>query len=191
MNPFTSVETAIFNAFNFSGRASRSEFWWFQLFMMLVYAIFLYLDIKPILDDPESFVLTPGSFTSPWLMLVFFFPSLSVAVRRLHDTNRSGFWVLIVFLPVIGSLIYLLFMILPSNPDNNEFGRGPGARDRWGADHMRSDSGKGPGRAMAGYAMLEMADQAVTPNVVEARKQQISDYYRARVLGQGSEPQEV
>ena len=79
---------------DFSGRASRSEYWWFVLFVIL-----------------GSFVT---SLVSHWLYVLFalgtLLPSLAAASRRLHDTGRSGWWQLIGFIPLIGWIILIVFL---------------------------------------------------------------------------------
>ena len=59
--------------------------------------------------------------------LALIIPSLAVAVRRLHDTNRSGWWVLIALLPVLGALVLLVFMVLPGTVGPNSYGEDPKA----------------------------------------------------------------
>lgn len=79
---------------DFSGRASRSEYWWFMLFLVL--ASLAISMISPILS---------GLFSIGTLL-----PALAAATRRLHDTNRSGWWQLIAFVPVIGFIVIVIFL---------------------------------------------------------------------------------
>jgi uncharacterized membrane protein YhaH (DUF805 family) len=84
---------------DFSGRASRPEYWWFILFIILMsLAISL---ISPLLS---------GLFSLATLL-----PSLAAAARRLHDTNRSGWWQLIVLVPLIGIIVLLVFLAQEGN----------------------------------------------------------------------------
>ncbi|HZE38310.1 MAG TPA: DUF805 domain-containing protein [Stackebrandtia sp.] len=95
---------------NFQGRATRSEYWWFQLFSILCYAALIALAI---------------SLRFPGLILVYFgliLPSLAVCVRRLHDTNRSGAWWFISFVPFVGGIILLIFMCEGSDSFDNRYG---------------------------------------------------------------------
>jgi uncharacterized membrane protein YhaH (DUF805 family) len=55
-------------------------------------------------------------------------PAMAVSIRRLHDTGRSGWWLLITFVPVIGAIVFLYFMVLDSNPESNEYGPSPKKR---------------------------------------------------------------
>ncbi len=88
-----SIKTCFAKYADFNGRAVRSEFWWFALFMIIggvvtqLIHIYLY-----------------GIFA-----LALLLPYLAVGVRRLHDTNRSGWWLLIGFIPLIGAIILIVF----------------------------------------------------------------------------------
>ena len=79
---------------DFSGRASRSEYWWFFLFVVVVSIVL-------------SFI---SSIISMLFSLATLIPSIAVASRRLHDTNRSGWWQLIVLIPLIGIIVILVFL---------------------------------------------------------------------------------
>lgn len=125
----------------FSGRASRSEYWWIALFMFLVYALFTVL-ISTVGSEVVS-SNTVSSATSysysarsepnglgiflSLLFLVFLLahiiPSIALAVRRLHDVNMSGFLYLLSLIPFLGSLILLVFYVLPPNPAGARFDR--------------------------------------------------------------------
>lgn len=104
----------------FSGRARRKEYWMFALFNVIIAVLLLVLGgILGINSDRY------GTNVLYWLyFLAVFLPSLAVTVRRLHDTGRTGWWVLIGFVPFIGGIIMLVFMLLDSVPDN-EYGPNP------------------------------------------------------------------
>ncbi len=102
----TSIETCFTKYTDFSGRATRSEFWWFQLLYFIVYIIAFC--IKPVL----AFIVILG----------FFLPLLAVAIRRLHDTNRSGWWIFITLIPLIGAIIYIYFLVLEGTKGPNQYG---------------------------------------------------------------------
>jgi uncharacterized membrane protein YhaH (DUF805 family) len=97
-----------------SGRASRSEYWFFFLFVLLVSLAAGVVDALLQSNAPSILV---------WLALVI--PSLAVGIRRLHDTNRSAWTLLLVLLPVIGGIILLIYYCLPGTPGRNEFGPAP------------------------------------------------------------------
>ena len=92
----------------FGGRASRSEYWWFYLFTLLAG---LAAEIV-------------GSTVGNLATLAFFLPGLALAVRRLHDVGRSGWWVLILF-TVIGIPVFLYWMVKDSDKGKNAYGEGP------------------------------------------------------------------
>lgn len=104
----------------FSGRARRKEYWIFFLVTMII-ALVLGI-IEGIGDSaPES----GRSMLSTLYGLAIFLPSLSVGVRRLHDTGRTGWWMLIGLIPFIGAVVLLIFMIQDSQPTDNQYGPNP------------------------------------------------------------------
>jgi len=94
---------------DFSGRASRPEFWWFFLFQVLA------LLVASVIHQVVYFVVA----------LALFLPAIGVGVRRLHDVGRSGWWLLLHFVPLIGSLVLLYWGVQPSQPAANEYGEPP------------------------------------------------------------------
>lgn len=105
--------------FNFQGRARRKEYWMFTLFSSIIYTIFFIIFAK-IMSSPDGYIITVVIYT-----LAVFFPTLAVTVRRLHDINRSGWWYLLNFIPVIGVLIIFIFLLLDSTPGDNNYGENP------------------------------------------------------------------
>jgi len=101
----------------FSGRTSRSGYWWFYLFYVLV------LIGVSIVDAALN-----SSVLAVLVVLGLFLPTLAVLVRRLHDTDRSGWWVLISFVPLVGTIVLIVFACLDSGPPN-KYGNGPDGRD--------------------------------------------------------------
>lgn len=95
------IKTCFSKYATFSGRASRSEFWYFFLFSFILGCI-------PIVNFIAG--------------LVLLLPSLAVAVRRLHDTGKSGWWYLICLIPFIGGLVLLIFYCQEGQPDANQYG---------------------------------------------------------------------
>lgn len=112
MNFSESVSTCLKKYFVFEGRASRSEYWWFQLIVSPSYFI------SEVLDNEISFFFLG-------ITLLTLIPAISVGVRRLHDTNRSGFFLLISFIPFIGGLILLFLLIPVGTKGKNRFGPDP------------------------------------------------------------------
>ncbi|ESQ92950.1 hypothetical protein ABAC460_01495 [Asticcacaulis sp. AC460] len=130
---FVEAVKACFNNYaNFEGRASRSEFWWFRLFQILV-AIGLFIlagIIAAIVGSASDDSNAAGAATAiPILLIAIFYlgtllPELAVAVRRLHDTNKSGFWLLIAFIP-FGGIVLLVFFCTGSEYGPNRYGPNP------------------------------------------------------------------
>ena len=103
----------------FTGRARRKEYWMFVLISVLI-AIGL-----AVLDVVLGLRVGGKGLLSTLYSLGVLIPALAVAVRRLHDTNRSGWWLLLGLLPVVGSLVLLVFFVLDSTPGTNRFGPNP------------------------------------------------------------------
>jgi uncharacterized membrane protein YhaH (DUF805 family) len=108
------IRSGFDNYVNFEGRASRSEFWWWFLFAILV-AIAANI-IDAIIGAP-IFTLITG--------LGLLLPNLAMSVRRLHDTNRTGWWILIGLIPLIGFIVLLIFYLEQGNPGPNQYGPPP------------------------------------------------------------------
>lgn len=102
----------------FSGRANRREFWMFTLVSAILYGVLIVVD--SILGWQH------GGLSLIYSLLVLL-PTLAVQVRRLHDTNRSGRWLLLLFFPVFGWLALLAFYSQHGTPDENRFGVQPKA----------------------------------------------------------------
>ena len=107
----------------FSGRSRRSEYWYFTLVYLILAIILSVLDMATGLYD-ESIGI---GVLSAIFAIAMILPSLSVSVRRLHDTNRSGWWLLIALVPLLGAIVLLIFMVLDSEAGANRFGPNPKA----------------------------------------------------------------
>lgn len=115
----------------FTGRASRSEFWWWQLFVQLVglvlsyhqfYIIFTHMgDLEAIGSSSAGFLGILGNLFGLAVLL----PSLGLLWRRLHDSGHSGWNVCWGFLPFIGMIILLVYTLQPSQPFANQYGEVP------------------------------------------------------------------
>ncbi|MFQ1016734.1 DUF805 domain-containing protein [Gilliamella sp. BG7] len=103
------------NYANFNGRARRKEYWMFALFN------FILTFIAAIID---KMIGSPLAITAI-LALALLLPSLAVTVRRLHDTSKSGWWVLLQLIPYIGIIIIFVFCVLDSTPGRNQYGENP------------------------------------------------------------------
>ena len=105
----------------FSGRAKRAEFWWFFLFCMIVGLMGSVIDAALSLD---AAIGGNGVFTT-LIQLATFLPSIAVGSRRLHDTNRSGWWQLLWIVVFIGWIPLIIWLASTSKNENNRFGDEP------------------------------------------------------------------
>ena len=105
----------------FEGRARRKEYWFFILFNVLAVVVLGIIDVVLGTSSKEAGL---GLLSGIYLLAVLL-PALAVTVRRLHDTDRSGWWILIEFIPLIGGLVLLVFTLLDSTPGSNRFGPSP------------------------------------------------------------------
>lgn len=98
----------------FDGRARRMEFWMFNLFSFIIVCVLSGIEVAL------------GIFgLSALYSLAVLLPSIAVAVRRLHDIDRSGWWIFICLIPVIGIIVLLVFYFIDGTPGDNRFGANP------------------------------------------------------------------
>lgn len=119
---------------DFSGRSRRKEYWMFALFFAIVYAICFALmfsggfgGIDPVTGEPTGF--GGLAMVGVGLLVIFvlgsFLPALAVQVRRFHDQDKSGWFVLLNFIPYVGGIVVLVFMCLEGTKGPNRFGPDP------------------------------------------------------------------
>lgn len=112
---------ALTNAFVMNARARRSEYWFFFLFNVIIGFVLGFTDgLLGTYNDHYNIGLLSGIAN-----LVLLIPSFTVCVRRLHDTNHSGFFMLWLLLPIIGFFVVLLQLVKDSAPEENKYGRCP------------------------------------------------------------------
>jgi uncharacterized membrane protein YhaH (DUF805 family) len=104
----------------FRGRACRREYWYFFLFYLLISIVLSLMDAILGSSRREDVGLLGGLFALGMLL-----PAIGVGVRRLHDIGKSGWWLLVGFVPVIGGLVLLLFAVRDSEPGGNAYGPNP------------------------------------------------------------------
>ena len=105
----------------FAGRARRKEYWYFCLFNILASILLGVIDGVTGMFDPETgFGLLSGLYS-----LAVLIPGIAVSVRRLHDTNHSGWWLFIALVPLIGAIVLLVFMVRDSQQAENDYGPNP------------------------------------------------------------------
>lgn len=118
-----SIKTCLRKSFTFEGRASRSEYWYFILFILLFLVVGGLFIVAMGLESDYSVKIVFGILLLGYICCVP--ASVSVMVRRFHDVNRSGWNFWWGAIPYIGGLIVLYFMVQPSSNDENEYGLMP------------------------------------------------------------------
>ncbi|WP_371169447.1 DUF805 domain-containing protein [Aliiroseovarius sp. 2305UL8-7] len=131
MSFMESIRTCLSKYVDFTGRAARSEFWFFALFTTLG---------SIVLGIVDTVIFGAGNDFSPLssiFSLAVLLPSLAVAARRLHDIDRTAWWLLLVLVPIVGWLVLLYFHVLKGTDGPNRFGNDP----LGGAGHGGMDDG--------------------------------------------------
>ena len=130
MGPFESIVSFYNRYFDFDGRSSRSEFWWVQLFFVVVLTvIFIFFTNTNSIEAIENNNINGSGMLL--IMAAFIFaitgliPMIALSVRRFHDQNKSGWFYLLNFIPYIGGIILLVFMCLRGTDGPNRFGPNP------------------------------------------------------------------
>jgi uncharacterized membrane protein YhaH (DUF805 family) len=108
------IRNQIANVLNFQGRASRSAYWWYALALLIVDVV-----LQIISGVAGSSAL---SLLVSLILIVVGLSGLSVGVRRLHDTDKSGWWILIGIIPIIGTIVLIVFLCTRGTPGPNRFG---------------------------------------------------------------------
>jgi uncharacterized membrane protein YhaH (DUF805 family) len=114
------VKQAFSNGFVYRGRASRSAYWWFVLFEVIATVVLELLIVIPAATHSSAIVglfLIIVSIAMIYVALV----GLALTIRRLHDIDRSGWWVLIGLVPIVGGIVLLIFSLLEGTPGPNRF----------------------------------------------------------------------
>jgi uncharacterized membrane protein YhaH (DUF805 family) len=105
----------------FHGRARRKEYWYFILLSSIISTVLTIVDsVTGTFNSASEVGLLGGIY-----LLATLVPSLAVTVRRLHDTNRSGWWILLGLVPVVGVIILIVFLALDGSPQDNDYGTNP------------------------------------------------------------------
>lgn len=107
----------------FTGRASRPEYWYAYLFSMILILVATLLDFSMMVgySTISDGGMAPSFFVS-LITLALFFPSLAISLRRLHDTDRSGWWMLLILVPLFGVIALIVFFCQRSSDGTNRFG---------------------------------------------------------------------
>jgi uncharacterized membrane protein YhaH (DUF805 family) len=121
MNFLEAVKSGFSNYVNFSGRAVRSEFWYWTLFTIVL------VGVLGVIDQMLNPGVRMGAFSilNGLVSLALILPGLAVSIRRLHDIDRTGWWVLLSFIPIIGILVLIYWACQPGTSGPNRFGPDP------------------------------------------------------------------
>ena len=117
------ISTVLSKFSTFSGRATRPEYWWWVLFVIIVMSVTRLVDgaiVAPLLGF-ERFEGIAGQPLSAVVSLAFLIPSLAVGARRLHDIGRTAWWLLLHLVPIAGSIVLLVFALQPSEEGENQY----------------------------------------------------------------------
>lgn len=114
MDFMTAVKHVFANFANFQGRARRSEYWWFYLFTIICNVV------ASIVDNAIGIPIL-----SIVVLLGLIIPSLAVTIRRMHDTGRSGWWIFIILIPLVGIILYIYWFVQRGTVGPNEWGADP------------------------------------------------------------------
>lgn len=127
MNFVEAVKSGYANYVNFSGRSQRSAYWWWTLFQIVVALVIALLEGGGSFsraDGSMQLAVVGGIFSTIWT-LINLLPGIAVSVRRLHDVDRSGWWLLIAFVPLIGAIVLLVWFCSKGTGGANRFGTDP------------------------------------------------------------------
>ena len=151
MSFIESIRTVLSKYAVFSGRARRSEYWWYTLAVAIVSLVLYVAVVVPglsaysasimeyqtaVATDPSAPIpALPGSVITGYLILsivnlALLLPGLGVTVRRLHDTDRSGFWIFFALVPFVGSIMLIVWEASAGTPGPNRFGADPKALEQ-------------------------------------------------------------
>jgi len=108
------------NYVNFQGRARRKAYWMFALFNVIAIVVLGLIEGTLGLSGQNGYGILTGIYS-----LAIILPGLAVAIRRLHDTGRSGWWILIGLVPLVGPIVLLVFFVQDSQPGSNQYGPNP------------------------------------------------------------------
>jgi uncharacterized membrane protein YhaH (DUF805 family) len=128
------VRSGFSNYVTFSGRARRSAYWFWALFVILVTGLAFIIDgllfpglMTAQVADGMASVQANGGPVVAVVGLALFLPGLAVTVRRLHDTDRSGWWILLALVPLIGIIVLIVWYCTEGTRGTNRFGPDPKA----------------------------------------------------------------
>jgi uncharacterized membrane protein YhaH (DUF805 family) len=125
LTPAAAIASVFRKYADFTGRASRSEYWWFALLLWVTFGGLALLQLIPTGIDRNGYMSHHFELVymiaAPLILLGVLLPALAVLVRRLHDVNVSGWFALLGLIPIVGAMALLVFTLLPSNREGARF----------------------------------------------------------------------
>ena len=125
LTPAAAIASVFRKYADFTGRAPRSEYWWFALLLWIIVVVLSVLPLIPtgtnMYGDPAHNLEIVPMLLGPIVFIGVLLPSLAVLVRRLHDANFSGWFAFLGLIPFVGAVILLVFTLMPSNPAGARF----------------------------------------------------------------------
>jgi uncharacterized membrane protein YhaH (DUF805 family) len=122
MNFMEAVSTALKNYKNLQGRAGRAEFWYWYAFIVIVNLLTSIPVIYTAMMVSNYVFVLPFATAELAIAIFLIMPTISVAARRLHDTDKSAWYMVIFLLPLIGQIMMIVMLAQPSKPGSNRFG---------------------------------------------------------------------
>jgi uncharacterized membrane protein YhaH (DUF805 family) len=126
LTPKAAIASVFRNYATFTGRATRSEYWWFQLFQAVIFVLIIAAGLLPVLLNPPPVTEPKPTAIAGGIGLLLFgllviIPNISVFVRRLHDIDFSGWFYFLTVIPGFGPIVAVVVALLPSNPAGARF----------------------------------------------------------------------
>ena len=125
LTPQAAITSVFRNYATLSGRAPRSEFWWFTLLQVVLFTVVMVLGALGIGASPEPDTMPPSMGIALGVFLVLglvcVIPNITLYVRRLHDADFSGWFYFLACIPYLGVIVVLVFALLPSQPNGARF----------------------------------------------------------------------
>ncbi|RAK18805.1 uncharacterized membrane protein YhaH (DUF805 family) [Salipiger aestuarii] len=191
--PIAAFESYLLGAFRFGGRAARSEYWWPNTVVFALMGVAAFADLKTVatsLSLTGRPTLNPLTYWSPIMMILTFVPSLSSMARRLHDSGRSAWWILVQWIPLVGPIVLLGMLTMPSRPEINEWGppRDPwrGGPNRLDAQGRRAGKSRHVASPLDSYAVLLQRNAERSADETARRKQEVHDYFMRNISRSGT-----
>lgn len=122
MSFLEAVSSALRNFKVYTGRSGRAEYWYWFLFVFIANMLLSIPTVMMAMITDEPALLAPFYLAQLTIAIFLLLPTIAVTIRRLHDTNLSGWYMLLFFLPAVGGIINIIMMVQPGTPGGNRYG---------------------------------------------------------------------